>query len=296
VKTIALCTNVPDLNDGGFRDAEKCKRYRGSGWAPYFDRLAKRRGYQLLSGQEAVHLTQLGGVDPKETLVIQEEMNADGEWLIERGADPTLVFTFESPLYTPEFYDRIPEFKKRFRYQMLFSGGTHHVYFPSFDWDEVRSCNDWHKRKDAYCLIAANKHYSRLPAKPDSPSFQEALRNQLHDVRIQTIQSLRQIGKQVDIYGPGWPGSLGCPKDKIEVLSQYKYALCFENVDYHGYFTEKYIDCLVAGTMPNHYGYHDEIADAAYEGDPRKVLYSMGWLYSYPGFAQYVMDILEGKV
>jgi hypothetical protein len=40
-------------------------------------------------------------------------------------------------------------------------------------------------------------------------------------------------------------------------MSNYKFALCFENVAYPGYVTEKIIDCLVAGAIPLYLGAPD---------------------------------------
>ena len=309
MKAIALCINVPELADGGFRDPVKCAKYRGSGWAPYFVEYAKARGISVQDG--ACWYPQ----EPDLT-VIQEELNDQAAGMIGRGAKPGLLFSFESPLYAPDFYDALPRLKETFPRQMLFSGGTDPVYFPSFDWSEVRKISPWGERKGV-CLVAANKHYSMLPAKPDSPSFQGALKAQLHDIRYRAIQKLNPT-----IYGTGWsPFNLPCA-DKIKTLSQYKYALCFENVSQPGYITEKIIDCLVAGTVPIYMGAPDiwkrvpnqAMLDWAHDSARlhddflsdeadwthrvrvgRDFLYERGWKYSYPGFAQWVLDILEGK-
>jgi hypothetical protein len=40
-------------------------------------------------------------------------------------------------------------------------------------------------------------------------------------------------------------------------MSNYKFAVCFENVSYPGYVTEKIIDCLVAGVIPLYSGAPD---------------------------------------
>ena len=46
-------------------------------------------------------------------------------------------------------------------------------------------------------------------------------------------------------------------KDKLLTVSKYKFVLCFENVSWPGYVTEKIIDCLVAGTIPIYLGAND---------------------------------------
>ncbi len=47
----------------------------------------------------------------------------------------------------------------------------------------------------------------------------------------------------------------GMIKDKIPVMSQYKFALCYENrKEINGYITEKIFDCFTAGTVPIYWG------------------------------------------
>ena len=43
-------------------------------------------------------------------------------------------------------------------------------------------------------------------------------------------------------------------KEKRSVLSQYKFAICFENVIAPGYVTEKILDCFMAGVIPIYLG------------------------------------------
>ena len=47
-------------------------------------------------------------------------------------------------------------------------------------------------------------------------------------------------------------------EDKIKLLSEFKYSLCFENLtDVKGYVTEKIFDCLKAKTVPIYLGATD---------------------------------------
>jgi hypothetical protein len=48
----------------------------------------------------------------------------------------------------------------------------------------------------------------------------------------------------------------GCA-DKIEVLLQHNFSLCFENMSMDGYITEKIFDCFYAGTIPIYIGPHN---------------------------------------
>ena len=48
----------------------------------------------------------------------------------------------------------------------------------------------------------------------------------------------------------------GCTS-KLEVLSKYRFSLCFENMPMTGYVTEKLFDCFYAGTVPIYWGAPD---------------------------------------
>lgn len=46
-------------------------------------------------------------------------------------------------------------------------------------------------------------------------------------------------------------------QDKRQLLSQYQFALCFENCVYPGYVTEKIFDCFFSGCIPIYLGAPD---------------------------------------
>lgn len=65
------------------------------------------------------------------------------------------------------------------------------------------------------------------------------------------------FGKHLDLYGWGWESDpevrdacnyLGQVENKIKILSQYETAIVIENQVVPGYTSEKYWDCLQAGT------------------------------------------------
>ncbi len=63
------------------------------------------------------------------------------------------------------------------------------------------------------------------------------------------------------LYGTGWHGYQswhGTVPHKAQVLTQYKFAICFENMGkQRGYITEKIFDCMVAGVVPIYQGAED---------------------------------------
>lgn len=100
---------------------------------------------------------------------------------------------------------------------------------------------------------------------------------ELYSTRIEAMASLAKLDA-VDLFGRGWnewwsPKSMwppywmnrkmlmsiyrGACSSKFEVLSRYKFCLCFENMAMDGYITEKIFDCLYAGTIPLYLGAPD---------------------------------------
>jgi hypothetical protein len=87
------------------------------------------------------------------------------------------------------------------------------------------------------------------------------------------------------LYGGGWNDSIpGFPHEyhvsakrafkgglafdeKLIVMSQFKFAVCFENCSFPGYLTEKLFDCFLAGCIPIYYGapdIHDFVPSGAF--------------------------------
>jgi len=100
---------------------------------------------------------------------------------------------------------------------------------------------------------------------------------ELYSTRIEAMVELAKTGV-VDLYGRGWErwwsrSSMWLPywrnrktlmsiykgacTSKYEVMSNYTFALCFENMAMQGYVTEKIFDCFYAGTIPLYLGASD---------------------------------------
>ena len=100
---------------------------------------------------------------------------------------------------------------------------------------------------------------------------------ELYSMRIEAMAELSKIGV-VDLYGMGWDRwwsreAMWLPywqnrrvlmsiykgkcASKFEVLQNYEFCLCFENMRMDGYITEKIFDCLYAGTIPLYMGAPD---------------------------------------
>lgn len=110
-----------------------------------------------------------------------------------------------------------------------------------------------------------------------NPKFRKP---ELYSERIKSISKLNEYSA-IDLYGRGWDNPLslknawwsywfhrtslmkayrGSCENKLEVMSRYHFALCYENMPMRGYVTEKIFDCFYAGCVPVYWGGAD-IAD-----------------------------------
>jgi hypothetical protein len=104
-----------------------------------------------------------------------------------------------------------------------------------------------------------------------------SFQGELYSRRIEAMADLAKLDA-VDLYGRGWDKwwshrsmwppywrnyralmsiYRGSCESKYEVLSRYRFSLCFENMTMKGYLTEKLFDCLYAGTIPLYLGAPD---------------------------------------
>ncbi len=165
---------------------------------------------------------------------------------------------------------------------------NHHFYFSSYFYKktlpEIKPLKD---RKDIvmvvankYCCIkfptSSNFHKFLLKLKTCfSKSFHIALKDNLQKKRLEIIEYFGKLNK-LELYGANWNKKKDIPSknwtklksiipdiykgrcdDKIELISNYKFAIAFENISYTGYITEKIIDCFVAGVVPIYLGAPD---------------------------------------
>lgn len=104
-----------------------------------------------------------------------------------------------------------------------------------------------------------------------NPGFRKP---EFYSLRIKMVAELASQDS-VDLYGRGWDkwfsrnsawipywknkallmrAYRGACDSKIDILSQYKYSLCLENMPMNGYITEKIFDCFYAGSVPIYLG------------------------------------------
>lgn len=295
-KRIALCTQIPEFNTFGskaWNRGEICAKYPGSAWIAYFENSAQQEGIEVISGLEAELGIQSGNYDPKSIYLIQEQQEDPFVTRLRSKVNRSVVYSLESPLYDPLFYDRIPEYKTLFPSQILFGDlGTDRAYFPSFDAEKDLEIPPPppRDRKPLACMIISNKHYSQIrntEVFSQSKSWKDALAHQLHDHRYQLISEsfVRREKRFLDLYGKGWGVSSQeiPPGKKIEVMRDYQYCFCLENIVMRGYVTEKIIDCFVAGCIPIYRGAPDRadidpsaLIEIDGQWDPSALIYDDG--------------------
>jgi len=265
-KIIAHCSNITafDVGKTAWNNPEIWQQYPGSGWISYLDQYAKREGFQLLSGLEALVEIKNKRIDPSDVYIVQEEENQIGLRLYMAQAKRAVLYCLESPLFVPIFYDILNLVRGEFPFQMLFGElGNIRAYFPSYDEEkDLQAPMPWEERKGLSVMVSSNKHYRSMLQNNDrlglSETWDYALSHQLHDLRFQMIRHFRDEKKVMDLYGRGWADAPEIPAgQKIEVLRNYKYCFCIENVQMPGYVTEKIIDALVAGCVPIYVGAPD---------------------------------------
>ena len=81
------------------------------------------------------------------------------------------------------------------------------------------------------------------------------------DIRFDFVNRLKSY-KDVDCYGKIHVNSLpDGERYKMDIISDYKFNMCFENTIYPGYFTEKLLHAKIAGCLPIYY------SDKSYSND-----------------------------
>src|SRR3569832_165707 len=86
-------------------------------------------------------------------------------------------------------------------------------------------------------------------------------KNELYSERVKVIKHFEdKPDGEFEFYGTGWEKERkkhykGAIADKLEALKNYKFSVCYENMnEIKGYVTEKIFDCFAVGTIPIYWG------------------------------------------
>ena len=184
---------------------------------------------------------------------------------------------FEPPVVDPSLYKALPELTAAFErvyvhnttgdgYSLegVDASRLRQLYWPQPRHEVIAHYWERTDRLDRIVVINGNHIPRKVP-------------NELYSKRIEAMGALAPLGV-VDLYGRGWAkwwsrASMWLPywrnrkmlmaiykgacDSKYEVLSRYKFSLCFENMAMKGYVTEKIFDCFYAGAVPLYLGATD---------------------------------------
>jgi hypothetical protein len=137
----------------------------------------------------------------------------------------------------------------------------------------TRPLTSFKKYRDwGWWFLKRIRQYIKGPRLPKKINICEA---QLQDARLDILVVMLKRA-MLDLYGNGWDKLVRIPpsiasnlsfflqkkeispiEDKNEVISKYRFNICFENVAYPGYITEKIFDAFLAKTIPVYYGAPD---------------------------------------
>jgi hypothetical protein len=323
-RAVALCTGAAPFSENKILRRETAEKYPGALWIPELVDKLTRHGITTITGDVALRQVKTGDLNPSEVWLIQEDRSFEGDELLRLGAKGKVLLCCESPLFAADFYHNLSSISRKFEYGLVFRGAINDafpliaanaLYFPSFD--PAKSCQSlsWDSRK-YLVMVAGNKYWKirRSPIRQLAAKIRDVVSRspqrisrayastQLHDHRLAAISHFGQWDK-LDLYGSGWGSLKNLPlhwqnelsvtisklnpapcTDKLATIARYRFALCFENLEFPGYVTEKIIDCLVAGVVPIYWGAPD-IRDFIPEDcfiDSRK-FESLGDLDSYLG-------------
>lgn len=200
-------------------------------------------------------------------------------------------FAMECPNVEPRIYRALPEAGQFFKRLMSWSDGESLapfvgkvLPFQQFYWPQSFDCvheEEWNRRDRKFLVMINGNKLPRL-------YWQE-----LTTERMRALEYFSRTG-EIELYGKGWdepslrvgitrvPWTLrrlhhqflkywqilrpdpllvaarkvycGTARSKSQTLSQYTFAICYENMILKGWITEKIFDCFFSGTIPVYWG------------------------------------------
>lgn len=157
---------------------------------------------------------------------------------------------FEPDVVTPHNFDK----KYHDNFKVIFTWNDDLVdnkkYFKFFESRPIGIKNNIIKKftEKKFCVLIAGNKTSNI-------------KGELYSERIKAIRYFEENHlNEFDLYGRGWNSSKyksykGEIENKLDILSNYKFSICYENVkDIKGIISEKIFDCFVSGCVPVFWG------------------------------------------
>lgn len=160
--------------------------------------------------------------------------------------DHAVLFMWEPPTVLPCMYKYHRFFDKIYTWDDDLVDNKH--YFKLYSPNLKPMCHEIPSYEDKkLCTLIATHLASKYPG-------------ELYSARRQAIEFFEsKPQEEFDLFGRGWEGISshwrGTIQEKIEVLKNYRFSICFENTkDRKGYISEKIFDCFAAGVVPVYWG------------------------------------------
>lgn len=183
----------------------------------------------------------------------------------------------EPPIVDSRLYKALPELTKYFERVYVHNVIGDGYSLERVDQSKLRKLFWPQPLKDVVEPYWSNKERQNRVVVINGNHKPRGKRAELYSKRINAMVALAKFGA-IDLYGSGWNklwsrSSLWLPyllnrktllsiyrgacASKYETMSQYRFCLCFENMQMTGYVTEKIFDCFYAGTIPLYFGAPD---------------------------------------
>lgn len=187
------------------------------------------------------------------------------------------IAIFEPPVVDPRPYQILPELTSAFKSVFIHNISGDGYSLSGVDQSKLRKLHWPLYRKQVIEELWQNRNRLKKVVVINGNHRPLSRNGELYSSRIEAMKSLAKYNC-ADLYGRGWSrwfsrssmwlpywlnyGTLmsiykGPCESKYEVLSNYKFCLCFENMIMDGYVTEKIFDCFYAGTIPLYLGAPD---------------------------------------
>jgi hypothetical protein len=165
-----------------------------------------------------------------------------------RAKEKLVLFVWEPPIWQKELHDPkvLDQFGKVFTWDddLVDNQRIFKFHYPSLR-GRIDEIPPFEKKK--FCTMIARRLGSKDP-------------RSLYGERENTIRFFEDKRGEFDLYGMNWEkrkfkNYRGAIADKIAVLKDYKFSICYENMqNIKGYISEKIFDCFGAGVVPVYWG------------------------------------------
>jgi hypothetical protein len=157
LKIIAITADNILFKQNRILNSDWCKRFPGTNWIPLLGNMLSKVNIIFVTSDVALSNVESGFWFAQDIGIIQHQLDIESEQLISLGAKPLLITSFESPAYTPDFFNNVFKIANKFKYRILWSGiyenvkftkGINfNVHFPSYSENDLMiNSIPWSKR------------------------------------------------------------------------------------------------------------------------------------------------------